>query len=378
MKALIKKAIPIGIWEKLSTIRQGLKRANITHSTGALDPFMGKKTFVMVVGPAFDQSRPDAMMACRMGYCRAFEGLGIPYVIADVRDVADLVQRVPMPFLMYFAGDLEFLSTNHIPALESFPSAVWVYPWFSKSRQFFISHGMNPKIWTLPERTIKKIRSLSPRFCFTATVPSGLHFFEEWERCGIPVKSYPLACDAHVYHSAPIMISDFDNVPLGFVGGYWQSKGKEIDRYLRQFESRLHVYGYSKWPYAGYRGKLPLEYEASFYHQARVCPVINEPTVALLKGQINERVFKVLGSMGCPVVDAVSAYRELYSEDELLVSDGPEHFAELVEDLLKNEEMNCTYRNKGNKATIERHTYEHRAVTLMDQLGLGTDKKIRL
>ena len=121
-----------------------------------------------------------------------------------------------------------------------------------------------------------------------------------------------------------------------------------------------------------------MEYEASFYHQARVCPVINEPTVALLKGQINERVFKVLGSRGCPVVDAVPAYRELFSEDELLVSDGPEHFADLVECLLKDEEMNYAYRKKGHKATLERHTYEHRAVTLMDQLGLGAAPNLRL
>jgi len=376
MKDLIKKAVPSGIMDTLRAVRQRFKRANITESTGYLDPLNGKNTFVMVVGPAFDQDRPDAMMSCRMGYCRAFEGLGIPYVIAEVREVADLVQRLPMPFLMYFAGDLEHLPTDHIPTLERFPSAVWVYPWFHNSHQFFISHGLNPKIWYLPAHIIRKVRDLSPRFCFSATVPSGLHFFEEWEKCGLSVKSYPLACDTHIYHSMPNTIPDFENVSLAFVGGYWESKGKEIDRYLRRFESRLHVYGYSKWPYSGYRGKLPLEYEAALYRQARVCPVINEPTVVLLRGQINERVFKVLGSMGCPVVDAVPAYRELYSEDELLVSDGPEHFADLVELLLKDEEMNFSYRRRGHKATLERHTYEHRAVSLMRQLGISFADKL--
>lgn len=378
MKALFKKVIPTEMWDKLSTIRQGLKRANITHSTGTLDPFKGEQTFVLAVGPAFDQNRPDAMMACRMGYCRAFEGLGIPYVIADVRDVADVIQRLPNPMVMYFAGDLEFLPTNHIPILRPLPSAVWVYPWFSGSQKFFASHGMSPEIWTLPERTIKKIRSLSPRFGFTATVPSGLYFFEEWERCGIPVQSFPLACDTHIYRSEPVVISDFDDVILGFVGGYWPSKGREIDRYLRRFESRLRIYGYSPWPYSGYRGPLPVEFEASFYHQARLCPVINEPTVALMKGQINERVFKVLGSMGCPVVDAVPAYRELYSEDELLVSDGPEHFAELVEDLLKDEAKNYAYRKKGREATLGRHTYEHRAMAFVKRLCLEVVKPARV
>lgn len=370
MKQFIKRVFPAAVWDMVSVYRQGLKRANITHPTGALDPAKGERTFVMVVGPAFDQDRLDAMMACRMGYCRAFEGMGIPYILVDVRGVAEAVQGLPMPFLMYFAGDLEFLPTKHISALQAFPSAVWVYPWFSNSRDFFMSRGLNPKIWTLSEEITGKVRKLSPRCCFTATVPSGLHFFEEWDRCGLPVKSYPLACDTHIYRPSPASVPEYNDIPLAFVGGYWESKGKEIDRYLRRFEPDLHVYGYSKWPYSGYRGKLSLNHESSLYHQARVCPVINEPTVALLKGQINERVFKVLGSMGCPVVDAVPAYRELYAEDELLVSDGPEDFANLVELLIKDERMNFAYREKGHRATLERHTYEHRALSLIKDLGL--------
>lgn len=365
MKTLIKRTVPAVLWDKLGSIRQGLKRANIIQPTGMLDVMQGEKTFVLVVGPSFDQNLLNAMMVCRMGYCRAFESMGIPYLIADVRDVATISEVLPSPFFMYFAADLDFMPQSHVSILKKHPSAVWVYPWFSDSLQFFTSHGLDPKIWTLPTKTLRKVLELSPRFAFSATMPSGLSFFAEWENNGIPVKSLPLACDTHVYKTDPDHISEFQNISLAFVGGYWESKGREIDRYLRQHENHLHVYGYNKWPYSGYKGKLPLELETSLYHQARICPVVNEPSVALLKGQINERVFKVLGSMGCPVVDAVSAYRELYSEDELLISDSPAHFAELVELLLNDSELNQAYRERGCKATLERHTYKHRALDFM-------------
>lgn len=370
MKSLLKKVLPSGIREQISTIRQTFKSANIIQPNGRLDPLQGDMTFVMVVGPAFDQARPDAMMTCRMGYCHAFEAMNIPYIIADINHLDELAEQLPSPFFMYFAGDLAYLSKKRLRKLRNYPSAVWVYPWFANSNKFFLERGLDPYIWTLPKASIDKVLEVNPRFGFTATTLSGLGYFENWDLQGLPVKSFPLACDTQIYNEYSKTDLNFEHVTLAFVGGYWQSKGKQIDEYLRPFENRLEVYGYSKWPYSGYKGMLPRDAEASLYRQAKVCPVVNEPTVALMKGQINERVFKVLGSKGCPVVDAVPAYRELYAEDELLISNNPQHFAALVEMLLEDEEMNRTYREKGRKATLARHTYQHRARQFMDELGL--------
>lgn len=371
MKSFIKSILPSGVREQISTFKQSFRSANITHPTGLLDPSQGEKTFVMVVGPAFDQNRPDAMMTCRMGYCHAFESMGIPYILADVNHLEDLTKELPAPFFMYFAGDLAYLSKSKLRYLRDYPSAVWAYPWFDGSEQFFSKYSLDAHIWTLPKSTIEKILELNPRFCFTATTPSGLNFFENWDKNGIPVKSFPLACDTKIYNDANTSIVDFKNVQLAFVGGYWQSKGVQIDEYLRPFESQLEVYGYSKWPYSGYRGKLPSNAEASLYKQAKISPVVNEPTVALMKGQINERVFKVFGSGGCPIVDAVPAYRELYTEEELLISENPNHFAELVQMMLKDDGLNQAYREKGRIATLAKHTYQHRANDLMLFLGIS-------
>jgi hypothetical protein len=374
MKSLLKSLLPKPIWSRLSDFQQGLRRANIIEASGALALEHGQHTFLMAVGPAFDQLRPDAMMACRMGYCHAFEKLGIPYRLVDVRDIARIAREVPSPFVMYFAGDLAYLPIKHIDFLRNLPSAVWLYPWFDGSNDFFASYNLNPEIWTLSKAVVKKVLALEPRFGFTATVRSGLSFFNLWERNGLEVRSYPLACDTTVYCPDPVIIDDFDKVQMAFVGGYWRSKGVQIDDYLRQFEDKLRVYGYSVWPYQGYSGLLPIDHEASLYRQARLCPVINEPTVALMKGQINERVFKVFGSGGCAVADAVPAYRELFTEDELLIADSPSHFGELVRMLLDNVELNNAYRKRGLEATLARHTYIHRATDMLRELGIAVPK----
>jgi hypothetical protein len=354
----------------LSRVRSRFRRAHITCPTGSIDPQSGPMTFVMAVGSSFDQDRPDAMMTCRMGYCHGFEQLGIPYLIVDVRDIADVVDGLPNPVCMFFGGDIHQLNNDAIRRLRDHRCLVWLYPWFRDSDRFFAQHALNPEPWRLPSGVKRKILALQPDFGFTATVPTGLNFFEEWGRQGITVHSLPLACDTQVYVRETPDFTEFADVQMAFVGGYWQSKGQQIDRYLRQFENVLTIYGYSNWPYSGYRGMLERDKEASLYRQARVSPAINEPTVALLKGQINERVFKVMGSFGCVVVDAVPAYRELYSEDELLVADSAEHFRDLVVELLRNEDRNHSYRMRGYTATVQRHTYRHRAEEILRYLGL--------
>lgn len=358
----IRNCFPKGLDLWLSETRLRLKRARIHTPTGKLDPSQADLTFVLAVGPTFDQDLPIAMMVARMGYCHAFEELGIPYLIADVRDLPKVVQRVPNAFIMYAAEDIAYLPSRSVRLLRRYRSAVWVPPWFQGSDRFFASHGLDSSLWDLPAGLRRKIVSLEPKFCFTATVPSGLCYFENWTREGVPAVSLPLACDTSIYRPEPPLVPEFAGVGMTFVGGYWTTKGAQIDEYLRRFEDELVIYGYSRWPYGGYRGQLPQDgSESSLYRQARVCPVVNEPTVALLRGQINERVFKVLGSRGCPVVDAVPAYRELYSEDELLIAEDADHFEHLVRHLLADEDLNRTMRLKGFQATMERHTYRHRA-----------------
>ena len=374
MKEFIKNSLPVGLIDLVSEIRQKYRRAVIIKPTGLLDPMKGKITFVMIVGQTFDQKLPNAMMTCRMGYCHGFEAIGIPYIIIDIHQVEEILPKLSNPVCMLYAADLAGVSDSVIRSLKKYTTGIWVQPWFKDSMNFFTKNGLDYKTWTFKDKLTKKILEVEANFGFTATTPSGLHFFNEWDKNGLKMASLPLACDTKMYNTKKQLFNqEFSNVDLAFVGGYWASKGLQIDDYLRPWESKLTVYGYSKWPYSGYCGPISSENELELLHQAKVCPVVNEPTVALMSGQINERVFKVLGSAGCPIVDAVPAYRELYSEDELLVANNTNDFNNLVQRLLDDKEFNNHYRKKGKEATLARHTYSHRAVEFLRLCGIEED-----
>ena len=374
MKEFIKNSLPVGLIDLVSEIRQKYRRAVIIKPTGLLDPMKGKITFVMIGGQTFDQKLPNAMMTCRMGYCHGFEAIGIPYIIIDIHQVEEILPKLSNPVCMLYAADLAGVSDSVIRSLKKYTTGIWVQPWFKDSMNFFTKNGLDYKTWTFKDKLTKKILEVEANFGFTATTPSGLHFFNEWDKNGLKMASLPLACDTKMYNTKKQLFNqEFSNVDLAFVGGYWASKGLQIDDYLRPWESKLTVYGYSKWPYSGYCGPISSENELELLHQAKVCPVVNEPTVALMSGQINERVFKVLGSAGCPIVDAVPAYRELYSEDELLVANNTNDFNNLVQRLLDDKEFNNHYRKKGKEATLARHTYSHRAVEFLRLCGIEED-----
>jgi hypothetical protein len=370
IKESIKRLLRPVIWSIKKTT--GILRANITEPTGDLPLYNGSNnyTFVVAVGPSFDQNRPDAMMTYRMGYCNAFEQLGIPYIIVDVNDLNMILPTLTNPLCMLFAMDYKIMSRRTIQTIKRYPKFVWVYPWFNKSKEFFNAHGLDARIWTLPIGLCKKILDSEPSFVFTATVEAGLHFFEKWSKHGQQLVSLPLGCDTALYNRGALYRKEFEGVQIAFVGGYWESKGKQIDKYLRPFEEDLIIYGYNKWPYQGYRGLLPRESEPSLYRQAKVSPTINEPTVKLLRGQINERVFKILGSGGMTIVDAVPSYRELFTEEELIIPKDVNEFYSVLRELLTNDSLRCQFSQRGYEAVIARHTYIHRARQILQKIGI--------
>lgn len=327
------------------------------------------RTFILAVGPGFNQNIPVAMTVARMGYVNAFNQMGIRYVIEDIRNLSKNISKYSNPFIMYVFNELDFLTVKQIDYLSNFTSFIWVPPLFDGDAHFYRERGIKPEGLLLSSKSIDKIVRLNPLFCFNATTESGLNFFEGWYRRGIRPVSLPLACDTTIYNAENTLKKITLDRNCVFVGGYWGSKGVEIDKYLRQIEDDLTIYGYSSWPYKHYLGKLPQNgLESSLYRSAAVCPVVNEPSVAIMKGQINERVFKVLGSGGCPVVDAVPCYRELYSENELLIAKNSNEYIEIIRELISNENLNVKMRNAGGIATLNKHTYIHRANKILEQL----------
>ena len=153
---------------------------------------------------------------------------------------------------------------------------------------------------------------------------------------------------------------------------FWKKLIKYIyHNQIQRHENRLTVYGYNEWPYANYGGQIDALQEPRLYRSAIICPVINEPTVSLLHGQINERVFKVLGSGGFPIVDNIPQYRDLFHADELLISENADDFRDKVDYFLSRPDEREKYMIAGKAAVLTRHTYLHRAESFMKNMNIS-------
>lgn len=340
----------------------------ITQATGRLPVNGGPVTLVVAVGPGFDQRRPDAATTCRLGMARAFEQLGIPYMFLSTFDLALQLPEIDHPVIWMSGADYGSLDNANLAALRDRMHFVWVNTWFKDSARFCQERDIPDNSW--PERTNLKVLSAGPSFVYTISPECSLEYYACWRDCGARLISLPLACDTSVYRPDTPDYPEYAGLIMAFVGGYWRYKARQFDRYLRPYQDQLKIYGYSAWPYAGYGGQLDASREASLYRQARLAPTINEPHVETMGVDLNERVFKVLGSGGMTITDAVAAYRAWFSEEELLVPDSVNQFHEMAREVLVDDDLNWRYRQAGYQAVSHRHTYVQRARCILEQLGI--------
>lgn len=323
-------------------------------------------TLLMVCRQGFSIDVPNANFTIRMGYCRAFARLGIRYRLVNVLELEKELPRFSDPMVFLSVYDYLDLSASARRMLSRYRHFIWATPNHMSMKAAYAPYAY--KVSAIDKRAVARAMASGAAFVWADVPPSCLSFYEHWRSSYDKVVSLPLACDNEVYFLEPNNVK-FKGAKIAFVGGYWAKKALQFDKYLKPYADRLTVFGYSKWPYGKYGGLLPHADERVLYHNARLCPAISEPHAEVM-GQITERVFKVLGSGGLAITDAVPFYRELFAEDELLVPGSVEHYHELVKRALEDDDFNCSFRERGYRAVRERHTYVHRARRILDLLGL--------
>jgi hypothetical protein len=343
-------------------------KPTIVQSQGTLALGSSPITFVVIVGPEFNQTVPNAATTARLGICHGFEQIGIPYLLLSVFDLERRLPDIPNSICWLSGSDYTYLDRANLMALKKRPHLVWVSTWFENDADFYRRHSFPNMSW--PRALTGKILSTEPAIVFTISPERSFQFYEGWIRSGARLVSLPLACDTTLYRQRPALLSKFEMVKMAFVGGYWPYKALQFDRYLRPYEDQLSVFGYSPWPYANFGGRIAEAEEPYLYRQAKVSPVINEPHVEIMGTDVNERVFKVLGSGGCAVTDNTAVYREWFTEDELLVPHDLNEYHALIQQALGDEDFNRRFREKGYQAVVQRHTYAHRAKQIIDLLGM--------
>lgn len=348
-------------WKLLKRLlKRKALRPRIADAQGTQPLDEAGRTFVMLVSPEFDSQRPNALMTARLGWCHGFEELGIPYRIISIFDLDKKLPTLPRPFCWITESDYLYLTPQNILTLRNYPHFVWINVWFKNDKKYLNTYNISNISGSYGVK--RKVISSEPTFVFTISPEDRFYFYEEWLKKGLMLSSVPLAWDKQVYPEFPEPDKDFESVKIAFVGGYWSYKAQQLDRYLKPYGNQLTVFGYTSWPYGLYGGLLPRSREASLYRYARVSPTINEPHVERMGIDYNERVFKVLGSGGFTITDAVPGYRQWFAEEELLVPRSVEEFHELVQLALMDDDFNQRYRVCGQRAVKERHQYSHRAM----------------
>jgi hypothetical protein len=335
----------------------------ILHETSG-QPARAEQTLAIVCGPHFNQSAPNAMTKHRSGMAAGFQELGIPCRYLSFLELHKL-RELHNPIVFIQELDYEFLSGRQVNELRKHRKFVWVDPWLEDVKSFV---GPYEFVGTsLSDKTKEKVLRSEPAFVFTIAPEIGLEYYEGWRRRGVALVSLPLACDTQLYGRSDEP-KTFEDVRIAFVGGYWPYKAKSFDLYLKPYEKLLTVYGYWSWPYAGYGGRLPDEDEPRLYRDAALSPAINEPHVSVMGIDLNERVFKVLGSGGLCVTDVTPAYSCLFAPDELLIPRDLDQYHDMVQSVMKDPPAFSSYRESGYKAVRARHTYKHRAEQVLQLL----------
>jgi hypothetical protein len=325
-------------------------------------------TLAMVCGYGYDVHKPNAGSTFRVGLSRGFAEIGAAYRFLGVHEIRSVVPTLKRPIVAISAYDYLYMDRGTVQFLKKYPTVVWIDPDFAVLRDFWASLGIDYRIRLTPD-IVKKVLESEPAFVWANTTQSHLDKFSDWLKRGLRVVPLPLALDTARYYPEPES-KKYNEVRMAFVGGYWPKKAIQFETYLRPYERDLVIYGYSPWPYSGYRGMLPEDDERILYQNARVSPAISESDVAVT-GDVVERVYKVLGSGGLAVTDVAPVYADLFTRDEALTPNSVDEYHDMVQLALKDDTFNAKYRKSGRAAVLNRHTYAHRARTILEELELN-------
>lgn len=165
---------------------------------------------------------------------------------------------------------------------------------------------------------------------------------------------------------------------VGFVGGRWPYKARNIDHYLLPLchpstGLNVKIFGHGQWPVAQYMGQCSNEDARDLFVSATVCPNISEPHSTDCGWDLVERPYKILAGGGFCLSDHVAEGRQLFSANELLMAQSPAEFRSMVEHFVRHPDERLPYMRAGQRAVLLDHTYFDRVIQFFDLLGMSRE-----
>jgi hypothetical protein len=211
-----------------------------------------------------------------------------------------------------------------------------------------------------------KVMAIQPKFVWNSVARSGMHWYQGWIDDGLRWETIQLAADDSICFPDRNE-KEFGHIKLAYIGSYWPEKGQSLDKYLKPFENDLWVFGYDKWPYKNYGGRITEVQERQVYSTAKIIPLVTSPGGWMIT-ELTERYFKAPACRAFCIADENPAVGEIFTEDEMIQAQSAEHFKELVKQVLDGKIDTESWAQKAYQATIDRHLYSHRALQMLRAL----------
>ena len=324
-------------------------------------------TLLIVVEPGFNQEYPIAAAIMRIGFARGWAEAGGVAKLVPVNEIIKEIDQVEKPAVFICEYDFSYLTYSDATRLRAVNLFVWagIHP-----RMY---NRWDREVYNTPidrERLISgygKILAAEPKFVWNSVGISGREWYQGWQDDGLRWETIYPAVDVQRYYHDKSGQDEYENFKMAYVGGYWPEKAQSFTSYLRPWEDILHTFGYDKWPYKNYGGKLNELQERRLYSKVGLVPLVTSPAGWLL-AEITERYLKTPACRAFCIADENPALREIFEEEEMLQATNVEHFHDLVRQYLNGKIDTDSWRQRGYEAVLKKHTYKHRALQILQAL----------
>lgn len=330
-----------------------------------------KKTLLIVCSIYFHQDLFNAATLMPVGLARGWSGeCGTAKLISvdQLMKEIDLYDNPAVFITTYEFQQLTYSEARKLRNVDLFvmvnmhPRAIRMF----EQRVLGAKDDKDSEIWL---SSYGKIVMAEPKFVWNTNGAAGLEWFQGWIDDGFHWETIYPAADTLRYFPDPAP-DHFGQIKMAYVGRYWPEKAQAFDMYLRPWEEILVPYGYAEWPYKNYAGRLDEKGERQLYSSAGLIPLVTSPW-GWMMAEITERYLKAPACAGFCIADQNPALREVFTNDEMLQAENPEHFHQLVRDSLAGKIDRTAWALKGYQAVLKRHTYAHRAVQILNLLNRG-------